>query len=91
MPYFSYTTCLHLYETLGWWRTGGLRVIHFAEEWNELHHRAPPASSCQPPPLHAAAGLGWAPSGPAPPLVLVPPAGARCPPSVLHQSPPPPP
>lgn len=41
MPYFSYTTCLHLYETLGWWRTGGLRVIHFAEEWNELHHRAP--------------------------------------------------
>lgn len=38
MPYFSYTTCLHLYETLGWWRTGGLRLIHFAEEWNELHH-----------------------------------------------------
>lgn len=38
MPYFAYTTCLHLYETLGWWRTGGLRVIHFAEEWNELHH-----------------------------------------------------
>lgn len=39
MPYFAYTTCLHLYETLGWWRTGGLRVVHFAEEWNELHHR----------------------------------------------------
>ena len=38
MPYFSYTTCLHLYETMGWWRTGGLRVVHFAEEWNELHH-----------------------------------------------------
>lgn len=38
MPYFSYTTCLHLYETLGWWRTGGLRLVHFAEEWNELHH-----------------------------------------------------
>jgi hypothetical protein len=22
IPYFSYVTCLHLYETLGWWRTG---------------------------------------------------------------------
>jgi hypothetical protein len=42
MPYFAYTTCLHLYETLGWWRTGGLRLIHFAEEWNELHHRTIP-------------------------------------------------
>jgi len=38
MPYFSYVTCLHLYETLGWWRTAELRKIHFAEEWNELHH-----------------------------------------------------
>eukprot|EP00892_Ulva_mutabilis_P003785 jgi/Ulvmu1/1779/UM118_0019.1 len=46
--YFACTMCLHLYESMGWWHTGGLRVImwmiHFAEEWNELHHRAlPPA------------------------------------------------
>jgi len=39
MPYFSYITMLHLYESLGWWRQGAvLRKIHFAEEWNELHH-----------------------------------------------------
>jgi len=38
MPYFAYSTCLHLYETLGWWRTAELRRVHFAEEWNELHH-----------------------------------------------------
>lgn len=24
MPYFSYITMLHLYETFGWWRAGGL-------------------------------------------------------------------
>ncbi|GFH14655.1 ubiquinol oxidase [Haematococcus lacustris] len=39
MPYFSYISCLHLYESLGWWRAAAeLRKIHFAEEWNELHH-----------------------------------------------------
>nr|AAM12876.1 quinol-to-oxygen oxidoreductase [Chlamydomonas reinhardtii] len=39
MPYFSYISMLHLYESLGWWRAGAeLRKIHFAEEWNELHH-----------------------------------------------------
>jgi len=39
MPYFSYISCLHFYESLGWWRAGAeLRKIHFAEEWNELHH-----------------------------------------------------
>lgn len=39
MPYFSYISVLHLYETLGFWRAGAeLRRIHFAEEWNELHH-----------------------------------------------------
>jgi ubiquinol oxidase len=27
MPYFSYVTCLHLYETLGWWRTGEMGPI----------------------------------------------------------------
>eukprot|EP00798_Chlamydomonas_sp_ICE-L_P026993 gene26992-9008_t len=39
MPYFSYIAMLHLYETLGWWRAGAeLRKVHFAEEWNEMHH-----------------------------------------------------
>mmetsp|Transcript_32546 Transcript_32546/g.83161 ORF Transcript_32546/g.83161 Transcript_32546/m.83161 type:complete len:246 (-) Transcript_32546:409-1146(-) len=39
MPYLSYVAMLHLYETLGWWRRGaGVRAIHFAEEWNEMHH-----------------------------------------------------
>lgn len=39
MPYFSYISMLHLYESLGWWRAGAeVRKIHFAEEWNELHH-----------------------------------------------------
>ena len=39
MPYFAYTSVLHLYESLGWWRQGAeLRKVHQAEEWNELHH-----------------------------------------------------
>jgi hypothetical protein len=39
MPYFSYISMLHLYETLGWWRRGaGVKKVHFAEEWNEFHH-----------------------------------------------------
>eukprot|EP01025_Chloroclados_australasicus_P068550 TRINITY_DN9526_c1_g1_i4.p1 TRINITY_DN9526_c1_g1~~TRINITY_DN9526_c1_g1_i4.p1 ORF type:complete len:367 (-),score=27.39 TRINITY_DN9526_c1_g1_i4:398-1498(-) len=39
IPYFAYTSMLHLYESLGWWRAGAtLRKLHFAEEWNELHH-----------------------------------------------------
>lgn len=38
MPYFSYVTVLHLYESLGWWRTPQIRAIHNAEEDNELHH-----------------------------------------------------
>jgi len=39
MPYFAYISMLHLYETLGWWRAGAeLRRVHFAQEWNELHH-----------------------------------------------------
>lgn len=38
LPYFSYITVLHLYETLGWWRTPQLREVHAAEENNELHH-----------------------------------------------------
>ncbi len=38
VPYFSYTSVLHLYETLGWWRRADLLKVHFAETWNELHH-----------------------------------------------------
>eukprot|EP00270_Netrium_digitus_P019752 TRINITY_DN7871_c0_g2_i1.p1 TRINITY_DN7871_c0_g2~~TRINITY_DN7871_c0_g2_i1.p1 ORF type:complete len:599 (+),score=109.40 TRINITY_DN7871_c0_g2_i1:254-1798(+) len=39
MPYFSYISMLHLYETLGWWRVGAeVRKVHFAEEWNEMNH-----------------------------------------------------
>lgn len=39
MPYFSYITMLHLYETLGFWRSSAeVKRVHFAEEWNEFHH-----------------------------------------------------
>lgn len=38
VPYFSYLSVLHLYETLGWWRKSDWLKIHFAESWNELHH-----------------------------------------------------
>ena len=39
MPYFSYISLLHLYESLGWWRRSAeLKRVHFAEEWNEYHH-----------------------------------------------------
>ncbi len=38
VPYFSYLSVLHLYETLGWWRQADRLKIHFAESWNELHH-----------------------------------------------------
>lgn len=38
IPYFSYISILHLYETLGWWRQPLLRRVHHEEEWNELHH-----------------------------------------------------
>ncbi|GLI68895.1 hypothetical protein VaNZ11_013442 [Volvox africanus] len=39
IPYFAYISILHLYESLGFWRAGAeLRKIHFAEEWNEMHH-----------------------------------------------------
>lgn len=37
-PYFSYVSCLHLFESLGWWRAPELRNVHYAEEANELHH-----------------------------------------------------
>jgi len=39
MPYFSYITMLHLYETVGFWRrSSNVKRVHFAEEWNEYHH-----------------------------------------------------
>lgn len=38
VPYFAYTSVLHLYETMGWWRKADLIKLHFAESWNELHH-----------------------------------------------------
>ncbi len=38
VPYFSYLSVLHLYETIGLWRKADLLKIHFAETWNELHH-----------------------------------------------------
>jgi len=39
MPYFSYITMIHAYETLGWWRRSTeAKRVHFAEEYNEYHH-----------------------------------------------------
>lgn len=38
VPYFSYLSILHLYETLGRWRRAKYLKLHFAESWNELHH-----------------------------------------------------
>jgi ubiquinol oxidase len=39
MPYFTYITMLHLYETLGFWRrSSDVKRIHFAEEMNEFRH-----------------------------------------------------
>ena len=39
MPYFSYISMIHLYETLGFWRRGSeLKKIHHAEELNEFRH-----------------------------------------------------
>lgn len=38
VPYFSYLSVLHVYETLGKWRRAKYLKLHFAESWNELHH-----------------------------------------------------
>ena len=38
MPYFSYVSVLHLFETFGWWRRADYMKLHFAESFNELHH-----------------------------------------------------
>lgn len=38
MPYFAYSSCLHLFATLGWFRSPTLMNIHHAEELNEAYH-----------------------------------------------------
>merc|ERR1711916_401410 len=38
VPYFSYTSVLHLYETIGNFRQKEFIKLHFEESWNELHH-----------------------------------------------------
>jgi len=38
VPYFSYNSVLHLYESVGLWRSPRMREIHNAEEHNEMHH-----------------------------------------------------
>lgn len=40
MPYFSYSSCLHLLSTLGWYRSPTLMNMHHAEELNEAYHLA---------------------------------------------------
>lgn len=39
IPYFSYVSMLHTYETMGWWETGSnLKAAHYKEEENETNH-----------------------------------------------------
>merc|ERR1711920_645927 len=38
IPYFSYVSMLHLYESLGWWQNTELAKVHFAEAHAEQHH-----------------------------------------------------
>jgi len=38
VPYFAYTSVLHLYESMGWWRKADWLKMHFDQSWNELHH-----------------------------------------------------
>ena len=38
VPYFSYLSVLHIYETIGKWRRAKYLKLHFAESWNEMHH-----------------------------------------------------
>jgi len=38
-PYLAYVSCIHLYESLGWWRLSTrVRKTHVAEEFNETTH-----------------------------------------------------
>ncbi|KAM7265471.1 hypothetical protein ACFE04_003154 [Oxalis oulophora] len=38
VPYFSFISVLHMYESFGWWRRADYLKVHFAESWNEMHH-----------------------------------------------------
>jgi len=38
VPYFSFVSVLHLYETLGLWRKADYLETHFAQTMNEYHH-----------------------------------------------------
>ena len=38
VPYFSFVSILHLYETLGLWRKVDYMETHFAQTMNEYHH-----------------------------------------------------
>ena len=38
VPYFSFLSVLHLYETLGFWRRADYLKVHFAQTMNEFHH-----------------------------------------------------
>jgi len=38
MPYFSYLSVLHLYESMGMWRKAEYLKVHFSQSWNEQHH-----------------------------------------------------
>lgn len=38
VPYFSFVSVLHLYETLGVWRKADYLETHFAQTMNEFHH-----------------------------------------------------
>jgi ubiquinol oxidase len=38
VPYFSFVSVLHLYETLGVWRKADFLETHFAQTVNEYHH-----------------------------------------------------
>ena len=38
VPYFSFMSVLHMYETFGWWRKADYLKVHFAETMNEYHH-----------------------------------------------------
>ena len=38
VPYFSFLSVLHMYESFGWWRRADYLKVHFAETMNEYHH-----------------------------------------------------
>jgi ubiquinol oxidase len=38
VPYFSFVSVLHLYETLGVWRKADYLETHFTQTMNEFHH-----------------------------------------------------